>query len=142
MLFEKFLSKCTYFFINDKIERKPFRNAVDTVACDDYFYDLPAKTIKNINEIHFVARFYEKEFFANNVEKLYAKILEKIVNNGNSWLQSVNIDGIITKEEKETFAQLIAIQYLRMPGLREEYSDARKKQVDCEIDTIKSIFNS
>ena len=130
----------TYIFIYDKTERKPFRNAVDKVACDDYFYDLPAKTIENINEIPFGTQFYEKEFFANNVEKIYAKILEKIVNYGNSWLRSENIDEIITKEEKEIFAQLIAIQYLRMPDIRVKYSDARKKQVDCRIDIIKGLL--
>lgn len=129
-----------YIFIYDKIERKPFRNAVDSVAYNDYFYELPTKTIKNINEIPFGTQFYEKDFFANNVEKLYAKILEKIVNNGNSWLRSEYIDEIITKEEKEIFAQLIAIQHLRMPDIREEYSDARKKQVDCEIDIIKAFL--
>lgn len=128
-------------FIYDKIERKPYRNSVEKIACIDYFYELPDKLIENIGEIPFGTKFYEKEFFANNIENQYNIILEKIAHKGESWINDKIINKIITQKEKEIFAQLIAIQYLRMPDIREKYSDARKKATLISSDIIKSFLS-
>ena len=128
-------------FIYDKIERKPFRNTVEKVAYKDYFYELPEKYFENISEIPFGTQFYEKEFFANNIENQYNIILKKIINKGNLWLEDKIINKIITQTEKEIFAQLIAIQYLRMPDIKDKYSDVQKKEINISSDIIKSFLS-
>lgn len=130
-----------YVFIYDKIEKKQFSNAIEKIACKDYFYELPEKFIKNISEIPYGTKYFEKEFFANNVEKLLGKLLETIINKGNSWSENEKNVEVLNKEEKNIFAQLIAIQYLRMPDIREKYSDARKKSDDLRLDIIKGFLS-
>lgn len=128
-------------FIYDKIESKSYRNSVDKIAYIDYFYELPDKLIENIDEIPFGTKFYEKEFFANNIENKYNTILEKITCKGKSWINDKIINEIMTQKEKELFAQLIAIQYLRMPDIRQKYSDARKKTTLISSDILKSFLS-
>ncbi len=130
-----------YVFIYDKIEKKSFRNSVDKIAYEDFFYELPEKFIQNISELPFGTKFYEKEFFANNVESLFSKLLEKIVNTGRLWSEKEYSFEIFNNEDKSLFAQLIAIQYLRMPNIREKYSDATKKTIDVEQKILKSFLS-
>lgn len=129
-------------YIYDKIEKKDFRNSVDKVAYSDYFYDLPEKYIENITEIPYGKRYYEREFFANNIERQYNRILKKVILCGESWFANRKTEEILTPEEKELFAQLIAIQYLRLPDIREIYSDATKKHTDAQTDIIKSFLRN
>lgn len=128
-------------FIYDKMKGDSFRNTVESVANIDYFYDLPEKFIENIEEIPNGTKFYEKAFFADTVEKYFNNILGQIIDKGNLWLRNEDIDEIINPHEKELFSQLIAIQYLRMPNIREKYSNARKKGIDCTSDIIKSFLS-
>ena len=133
-----FSSNNKNIFIYDKEERKSFRNTVENIAYIDYFYELPKKFIESIEEIPNGTKFYEKTFFAETVEKYYNQILGKIINKGNLWLRKEDIDEIINPCEKRIFSQLIAIQYLRMPNIREKYSDFRNKGIDFISDIIKS----
>lgn len=133
-----FSSNNKNIFIYDKEKSKSFRNTVENVAYIDYFYELPKQFIENIEDIPNGTKFYEKTFFADTVEKYYSQILGKIINKGNSWLRKEDIDEIINPQEKELFARLIAIQYLRLPNIREKYSDLRKKGIDFTSDLIKS----
>lgn len=128
-------------FIYDKIERKPYRNTVDKIAYKDFFYELPEKFIENIDKIPYGTKFFEKEFFANNIENQYNLILENITSKGESWIKDKIENEIITQKEKEIFAQLIAIQYLRMPDIRQKYSNAQKKGTAIRAEIIKSILS-
>lgn len=127
-------------FIYDKIEKKSFRNKIENIAYIDYFYELPEKYIENLNEISFGKKYYEKEFFGNNIEKHYSRLLEKINVKAKLWISNYNTDKIITAQEKEIFSQLIAIQYLRMPNIRDKWVDARKKATNYRSDLIKSFL--
>ncbi|WP_282037654.1 DUF4238 domain-containing protein [Saccharicrinis aurantiacus] len=130
-----------YVFIYDKIAKKQYRNSVDKIAYEDFFYELPESFITNLSEIPFGTKFYEKEFFANNVESLFTKLLEKIVEKQQKWINNRKSFEVFNNEEKYLFAQLIAIQYLRMPNIREKYSDASKKHINAEQKIIKAFLS-
>lgn len=136
----KFSPNKKYIFIYDKCKEKSFRNSVDSIACIDYFYELPEKYIKNLKEIPFGTKYYEKEFFANNIEKLYNQILENINVKAKAWMGNNKTEEIISHNEKELFSQLIAVQYLRMPNIRDKFADAQKKRIGFTSDIIKSAL--
>lgn len=129
-------------FTYDKIEGKSFCNRIKNVAYKKCFYDLPEKFISNLDSIPSGNQFYEKEFFASNVEGQYDVILKKIIERRKSLLKNGHINEIITQQEKEIFAQLIAIQFLRMPDIRDKYSDALKKGVESRLDIMKSVLSN
>lgn len=127
-------------YIYDKVVSRQYGKAVGNVAYKEYFYKLPEKFIENISDIPSGTQFYEKEFFAESIENQYNIILRHIIKKGKSFLENRNIDEIINQREKELFAQLIAIQYLRMPDLREKYSDAHKKDISLSSEIIKAFL--
>lgn len=135
-----FSSNNENIYIYDKIERKIFRSSVDKVAYKNYFYEIPEKYLNQIDKVTYGAQYFEKEFFANNVERLYSQILKRIIGNGDSWKLNKNGNETLSIEDKELFAQLIAIQYLRLPRIRENYSNALEKVTDARTDIIKSFL--
>jgi hypothetical protein len=129
-------------FIYDKKEERSFRNSIDTVAYFDMFYELPEKYIENIKDLPFQTKYIEKEFFANSVENIYNQLLIKINSKAKDWINFQKKEEIISKEEKELLSQLIAIQFLRMPNIRDKYVNAEEKALGIRSDIIKSFFGN
>jgi len=129
-------------YIYDKGEKKSFRNSIDNIGYLNYFYDIPLKYIKNKRELPYDTKFYEKGFFAENVEKTYSKILEKINQKADDWILTQKQEEILNLEEREIFAQLMAIQHLRMPNIIEDVSDSYEKTAQEAFEIIKSGINN
>lgn len=129
-----------FLFVYDKRLSKSFSSSTAKVGYIDDFYELPEKFIKNLSEIPSGTSFFEKEFFAKNIEAKYCQLLGIINSKAKSWLTSQIKEEILNEKEKSFLAQLIAIQYLRMPDIREKYTDARKKADALRFDIIKSFI--
>ncbi|WP_419210896.1 DUF4238 domain-containing protein [Maribacter sp. X9] len=127
-------------FINiyDKIVSKSFSNSLDSIADFDYFYEIPKKYLSEKFNIPYGTKYFEKAFFAEHIEKIYAQILDKIVHKANCWIKTKERIEILTKNEKEELAQLIAIQHLRMPNVKDDNSNTFEKAMLESFDIIKS----
>lgn len=127
-----------FVYIYDKIIQKPFTNSLDSITCFDHFYEIPKKYLSEKFNIPYGTKYFEKAFFAEHIEKLYAKILDRIIDKADSWKKTKKVIEILTKNEKEELAQLIAIQHLRMPNIKDEISNSYEKaMLEC-FDIIKS----
>lgn len=125
-------------FIYDKIKKASFRNSVNNIAGTKDFYKIPAKYLTSLKD----ELFFEKEFFANKVEILYAAQLKALQVKANDWLDNKNKEKVISQEDKEILSILLAIQFLRMPNVKNQYSDALRKATKHRVDIIKSFIVS
>ncbi|MDR6967078.1 hypothetical protein J2X31_001078 [Flavobacterium arsenatis] len=121
-----------------KYARKSPIQAIAKTAYKDYFYNIPQKIIVT-NNLEIPTTFYETEFFDKVVEQEYSKLLGK--------LTAVEIENEkitkpepLTIDEKQLFAALIAIQYLRLPTVIDEYWETYEKTGSASLDIIKSFM--
>ncbi len=123
------------FVYSKKNKKKGYAQAISKTACLDYFYAIPEKYIKKklLPEVN--SNFIEKIILANNIESLYSDLLIKIIQAAAIWNRQNNLGNIFTEKERDLFAALIAIQYMRMPNIRDMYWSAEKK-VQKETDEI------
>lgn len=103
---------------------------------------IPEKFIANLDNKVFYPNFFEKEFFDDNIEKLLGPILKIINSAAESWKVNSNQNEILQKTDKEVFAALIAVQYLRMPNIRDKYWFFFKKHSTERLKIIKSFFSN
>lgn len=135
-----FSSNKKNLFVYDKKSSKSFSSPIGNIAYKEFFYQLPEKFIKNLDEIPSGTNYYEKEFFAKSIETKYSNLLGILTAKAKLWIANHQIVEIISRQQKEILAQLIAIQYLRLPNIRDMYSDARKKGDNIRFDIIKSFL--
>jgi hypothetical protein len=117
--------------------RKSSAQAISNTAYKDYFYNIPPKFLKD-DKIDLEANFYEVEFFAKNIEIEYSRLLKKI-NDFKIENHKITFDPLLN-EEKEIFAALIAVQYLRLPSVIDEYWKTFQKTGDASLNIIKSFY--
>ena len=125
-----------------KNKRNNSAQAISKTACEDCYYRIPERFVTNLNNKVFDPDFFEKEFFANNIEKLFGPILKTINCAAESWKINKSDNEVLKKSEREIFAALIAIQYLRMPNIRDLLWSFYKKHSVERLDIIKSSFAS
>lgn len=121
------------------VRKSPIQAIVKT-AYKDYFYNIPQKIIVT-NNLEISTTFYETEFFSKVVEQEYSKLVGK--------LTAVKIENEkitkpqpLTVDEKQLFAALIAVQYLRLPTVIDEYWETFRKTGSASLDIIKSFMAS
>lgn len=127
-----------YVHIYDKKAHNSFLNSLDSIAYFPYLYEIPKKYLSEKLNIPYGSKYFEKAFFAEHIESLYDEILNKIITQADSWKNTQEGEKILTLNEKEVFAQLIAIQHLRMPNVKNETSETYEKTLLESIDIIKS----
>ncbi|MEP6262816.1 MAG: DUF4238 domain-containing protein [Gillisia sp.] len=127
----------TNIFVYNKRIPKEFRSTIEKICYYDYFYQIPKKYIEaSQQEVH--SQIFEKDFFSQSVENLFEVLLTKINNAAKDWDERTRKTSLLSNNEKEEFSNLLAIQYLRMPNIREKYGDAREKATDQIIKIIAS----
>lgn len=127
-----------YVHIYDKKAQKPFSNSLDSIAYFPYLYEIPIKYLTEKLNIPYETKYFERAFFAEHIESLYAKILNKIVSKADYWTNTQEHREILTQNEKEILAQLIVIQHLRMPNVKSDTSNTYEKAMLEYFDIIKS----
>lgn len=125
------------FVYSKKNSKKGYPQSIAKTACIDYFYTIPEKYIRRESLSGIDVNFIEKKVLAENVESLYSGLLNKIIQAASTWLKQHEPIEIFTKKERDLFAALIAIQYLRMPNIRDMYWSAERK-MQKEINEIAS----
>ncbi|MGJ8738438.1 DUF4238 domain-containing protein [Zobellia laminariae] len=139
---KNFSPNLKFVYIYDKKVSKSFPNSLNSIANYDFFYDIPEKYYSKELKPKYGSKHFEKAFFAEHVEKLYNQSLENIINKSNNYIEKPKHTEVLTNEEKEILAQLIAIQHLRLPKIKDDASITIKKAFQESIKIIKSAFEN
>jgi len=131
-------------FINvySKIRKKSYPQAISNTACQENFYKISEKFLSLFNNETFKPNSIEIDFFDKIVERLLGPLLKTINQKADGWRSEKNNLNTLSKLEKEKFAALIAIQYLRMPNIRDKYYLAHKESASAELEIIKSFISN
>lgn len=116
----------SYSYIAKKI-KKSYPQSIAKTAYQDYFYTIPEKYINQELLADVDGNFIEKKVLAENIESLYSDLLSKITRAASVWTSRNELLEIFNKKERDLLAALIAIQYLRMPNVRDMYWSAQRK---------------
>ena len=129
-----------FVFVYSKTnQKKGYAQSIAKTACKDYFYAIPENYLNKEISTNIDTNFIEKKILANNIESLYSELLNKIVQAASAWDISKEKNEILSNKERDLFAALIAIQYLRMPNLRDKYWEAQRK-IQKERNEIVAAF--
>lgn len=126
-------------WIYNKNCQKVYSQSISKTAFQDDFYKIPEKYISSIKNDDFDPNFFEKEFFDSNVEKLFGRFLRIINRKAGEWITDRNLNIILPQNDKDIFAAMIAIQYLRMPNIRDEYTSLYEKSASADLEIIKAF---
>ncbi len=121
--------------------KKGYAQSIAKTACIDYFYSIPEKYLDLDISEDIDSNFIEKKILAENIEKIYSKLLNKIISAASEWSISKEEKEVFNKRERDLFASLIAIQFLRMPNIRNKYWNAQQK-IQRKRDEIAEAFKS
>jgi hypothetical protein len=117
-----------FVFIYSKTnEKKGYAQSIAKTACKEYFYAIPEKYLNQEILANIDSNFIEKKILADNIENFYSQLLNKIVKAASEWCVSKDRKEIFNHNERDLFAALIAIQYLRMPNIRDMYWNPQQK---------------
>lgn len=130
--------KFVYVYSKKNI-KKGYPQSISKISYLDFFYVIPEKYIKKELLPEIDGNFIEKKILAENIESLYSDLLNKIIHSAAIWITEDGAVEIFDERERDLFAALIAIQYLRMPNIREKYWSAQKKASE-ERDEIVSAM--
>ncbi len=138
--FRNFSENNKSIWVYNKKNSKSYTQSIANIACEDDFYKLAEKVVdgKTITS----ANMLEKEFFANNLEIMYSDCLKLFASKTKEWLSNQNNNPVIDKKTKDIFSALIALQYLRMPNIREMYIDANKKVNNYAFELNKELYKT
>jgi len=115
------------YIYSKKNKKKGYPQSISKTACIDFFYSISEKYIKKFFKQEFDVNFIEKRILAENIESLYSNLLNQIIQKSTEWISQNKPVEVFNAKERDLFAALIAIQYLRMPNIRELFWSAEKK---------------
>lgn len=138
--FRNFSENKKSIWVYNKKNSKSYTQSIANIAYEDNFYKLADKVVdgKTITS----ANMLEKEFFANNLEIMYSDCLKLFASKTKEWLNDHNNNTVIDKKTKDIFSALIALQYLRMPNIRDMHIDANKKAKNYAFELYKGFYKT
>lgn len=117
-----------FVFVYSKAHKnKGYAQSIAKTAYQDYFYAIPEKYLNRELSEEIDSNFIEKKILAEKIESLYSELLNKVLQAASAWGTSEEKKEIFNTRERDLFAALIAIQYLRMPNIRDKYWGAQQK---------------
>ncbi|MBA0883784.1 DUF4238 domain-containing protein [Flavobacterium undicola] len=117
-----------FVFVYSKTNKnKGYPQSIAKTAYKDNFYAIPEKYLNRGFSEDIDSNFIEKKVLAENIESLHSELLNKIIKAASVWTNHKETLEIFNNKERDLFAVLIAIQYLRMPNIRDMYWDAQQK---------------
>jgi hypothetical protein len=129
-----FSSNKTSIWAYDKIKSNSYPTAIDSVCCLEEFFTLPQGSIDVYDDERKNQLYLECDYFANNIEPAYGRMLSEITSNKEKWLKNNSELAISNKYE---FAKLTAIQWLRLPSQRDALKNLRQNTMPKIIDLLK-----
>lgn len=118
---------------------KIFLQSISNVAGKKRFYDVDDKFL--LNEFKGQNKFIETEVFANSFEPILNKILQKIIKSLENWDKKHSLKNILSEIDRDYFAELIAVQYIRHPNFIENHWNLHKDMYSKRTDIITSFLS-
>jgi hypothetical protein len=122
----------------NKHRSKKYRQSLGKAGQHEDFYKIPEKYNAG-HEDNLDPNFIETDFFANYIEGPYDVLLKTINKDAEEWLIHRHENNVLSQADKELFAAHIAIQFLRMPYIRDKYWDFLEKSSAKRLDVIKAF---
>ena len=116
--------KCVWVY--DKARSKSYHTAISSICYKDDFYKIEKESLPQTNEkINELT--IETEFFAIGIEKYYSQLLCEIITAIDEAISVGDIPRtIIDRSVKQALSKQIAIQFLRLPEVREAQENMQK----------------
>ncbi|MGB8193690.1 MAG: DUF4238 domain-containing protein, partial [Chitinophagaceae bacterium] len=113
---------------------------IHNVAVKENFYRISLDSIQSDDKSPEDVNFFETGFFDRIVERQFSPLLTSITEKATIWTQNKDRIEVLNTIELDTFAALIAIQYLRMPDIREKYCSFWENLADARLEMMKVFF--
>jgi len=117
--FRNFSSNNNSIYVYDKSLSNSFLTAIGKICCEDEYYSILAKNVTVFDTSREKELIIEKGIFADNIEPQYNILLNKIIARKDEWLMNYSKSIAVSDDKKKELAFLIAIQFLRMPNMRD-----------------------
>lgn len=127
------------FVYRKNLKGNVFRQSTSNIAFEKNFYDISAKYL--LPEHSDKVQYIEKDIFAGGFEGLLSELLPKIIANCTSWNAGKSVE-ILNEKERDFFAELIALQYLRLPHFRKKYWEASKNIYRKRADIVAAFLST
>src|SRR5690625_3390543 len=145
-------------WVYDKVINKFFNTNIANVAAEKYFYDIPFEEIYNIlpqkdrekiNDIMKEGNFASiqeleksgkqiiEKFFAENIEGMFEKALNKIRVSFNM-MSSPFYSQVLSKKDRIQLSLMLALQIVRSKEFRESHSESIQSITQAIVDVIAS----
>lgn len=115
---------------------KHFSQSLKSAGQQQNLYKVPDKYLASENADR-GANFIETHFWGGYIEPMYGLLLSKIQQRVSEWKMGKWNNEVLDLAEKQDFASLIGLQYLRMPHIGTKYWHAMKSSADKRFDLIK-----
>ncbi len=115
------------FVYSKKNKNKGYAQSIAKTASEDYFYTIPEKYLNRYCGENIDGNIIERKVLAEYIESQYSDLLAKVIQAYSVWTNRNEPYEILNTTERDLFAALIAIQYLRLPNIRDKYWSAQKK---------------
>lgn len=117
-----------FVFVYSKTNKnKGYPQSIAKTAFQDNFYAIPQKYLNREFSADIDSNFVEKKVLAESIENLHSDLLNKIIKAASVWTKRKEPIEIFNTKERDLFAALMVIQYLRMPNIRDMYWNAQQK---------------
>lgn len=120
-------NKKSLFVYSKTHKNKGYAQSISKTSYKDYFYTIPERYLNSSTSSNIDTNFIETKILANNIENNYSYLLKKILKSASSCDALDENKEVLDTNERDLFAALIAIQYLRMPNIRDKYWGAQQK---------------
>lgn len=117
---------------------KIFSKSISNIAGKKRLYDVDERFL--LEEFKGKNKFIEIEIFANCFEPILSKLLEKLKKLRQNLDKNKIQNNVLNKIERDYFAELIAVQYIRHPNFIENYWNFYKNMYLKRNDIISSFF--
>jgi hypothetical protein len=130
-------------YVYDKQISKAYCKAIKSICYADNLYWIDRKYLNKDIEDPTNENYYETEYFAENIESEYNRILIDIKRRAKEWLVHKNpAPAFSSNVDKDHFAAYVGIQYLRLPWVREMHFNSYRKAQDKRLEIIKAFIIS
>lgn len=128
----------SFFVYRKNNHGKIYTKSISDVAGKKRFYDIEDKFL--IKDFKSKNKYLEKEVFASGFEPFLNNILLKIITSVKNWNKIDFENAVLTEMERDYFAELIGLQYIRHPNFIEKYWNLHKDLYPKRLEIIKSFL--
>lgn len=121
-------------------KRNKSAQGIRNTAAIKNFYRISLNSLESENKSPEDVNFFETEFFDKIVERSFASLLTIISDKAKNWQLDKSSHEVLCKKDMDLLAGLIAVQYLRMPNIREKYQKLDEDVERARLEILNSFF--